>query len=47
MNLKAWYGVSYFMTYIDDIVYFDHIYLISHKFKALDYFRRYLIEVEI
>ena len=46
MSVKVRHAVSYFITFIDDYTLYGHIYLISHKFKALDCFKRYLSEVE-
>ena len=42
MNVKAKYGASYFITFIDDYSHFGHIYLIFHKLEALNCFRLYL-----
>ena len=39
-------GASYFITFINDLTYFDHVYLISHKSEALDCFRLYVNLVE-
>ena len=39
MNVNAKHGASYFITFIDDYSRFGHVYLISHKSKALDCFR--------
>ena len=47
MSVKARHDASYFITFIDDFMPYDHIYLISHKFKALNYFKLYLNEVKI
>ena len=44
MNVRARHGGSYFI--IDDFTRYGHVYLISHKSEALDYFRRYMILVE-
>ena len=46
MNVRMRHSASYFITFIDDFIHFDHVYLISHKFEALEYFRLYLNEVE-
>ena len=46
MNVRARHGGFYFITFIDDYTCYGHVYLISHKFKALDCFRRYMRLVE-
>ena len=46
MNVKVKYRVIYFITFIDDYSCFGHVYLISHKFEALDCFRLYLNLIE-
>ena len=33
MNVRVRYGANYFITFIDDLTRFDHVYLISHKSK--------------
>jgi hypothetical protein len=38
MNVRARHGGNYFITFIDDFTWFDHVYLISHKSEALDCF---------
>ena len=46
MNVRARHEGSYFITFIDNFTRYGHIYLISHKFEALDCFRRYVSLVE-
>ena len=46
MNVRARHGANYFITFIDDFTCFDHIYLISHKSKALDCFTQFTRLVE-
>lgn len=46
MNVRARHGENYFITFIDDSTQFGHVYLISHKFEALDCFIRYTKMVE-
>ena len=46
MNVKARHGASYFITFIDDFTRCGHVYLVSHKSKALDCFRRFMNLVE-
>ena len=47
MNLRERFGATLFITFIDDFMRFGYVYLISHKSKALECFKRYLNEVEI
>ena len=35
MNVRARYGASYFITFIDDFTRCGHVHLISHKSEAL------------
>jgi hypothetical protein len=46
MNVRARHGENYFIIFIDDFTLFGYVYLISHKFKALDCFIRYTNLVE-
>jgi hypothetical protein len=46
MNVRARQWGNYFITFIDDFTRFGHVYLISHKSKALDCFIRYTNLVE-
>ena len=46
MNVRARHGASYFITFIDDYTRYDHVYLISLKFQALDCFIQYINKVE-
>ena len=46
LNVRARHGTSYFITFIDDLTRFGHVYLISHKSKTLDCFRHYVNLVE-
>ena len=39
--MRARHGADYFITFIDDLTRFGHVYLISHKSDALDCFKRY------
>ena len=41
MNVRARHGAHYFNTFIDDFTGYGHVYLISHKSKALECFKRY------
>ena len=46
MSVRARHGAMYFITFIDDYSSFGHVYLISHKSKALDCFISYVNLVE-
>ena len=46
MSVKIRWGTSYFITFIDDFTHYGHVYLISHKSDALEYFRLYMNEIE-
>lgn len=46
MNVSGRYGVSNFITFIDDFTRYGHVYLFSPKSEALDCFRCYFHEVE-
>ena len=46
MNVKARHGASYFLTFIDDYSHFSYVYQISHRFEALDCFKRFVAKVE-
>jgi hypothetical protein len=41
MNVRARHEGNCFITFIDDFI-FGHVYLISHKFEALNCFIRYI-----
>jgi transposase InsO family protein len=46
MNVRARHGASYFITFIDDFTCYGHVYVVFHKSKALDCFRRFVNLVE-
>ena len=46
MNMRARHGAQYFITFIDDFTRFGHVYLISHRSKPLNCFKRYKTLVE-
>ena len=46
MNVKARYGATKFITFIDDFTGFGYVYLISLKFEAFECLKRYKIKVE-
>lgn len=41
LNYKAYRNKEYFITFIDDYSKYTQVYLISRKFEAYEYFRRY------
>ena len=46
MNVRAQHSAHYFITFIDAFTRYGHVYLISHKFEALECFKRYSRLVE-
>ena len=46
MNVRAMYGPYYFITFMDDYSKYGHVYLISYKFEALNYFKTFMNMVE-
>jgi len=46
MNVKAHHGVIYFIIVIDDYSQHGYVYLLSHRYEALDMFKCFVIEVE-
>ncbi|KAA0054839.1 gag/pol protein [Cucumis melo var. makuwa] len=46
MNVKAWGGYEYFITFIDDYSRYGHVYLIQNKFDSFEKFKEYKAEVE-
>ena len=46
MNIQAIEGFSYFITLIDNHSGYGHVYLIKHKFEALERFKEFRSEVE-
>lgn len=46
MNVRARHGGVYFITFIDNFSRYGQVYLISHKFEALDCFIQYMNFVE-
>ena len=41
MNVRARHDAHYFITFIDDFTRFGVVYLISHKYEALECFKRF------
>jgi len=46
MNGKARHGAFYFLTFRDDYMRYGYVYLLSHHYEALDFFKCLVTEVE-
>ena len=46
MNVKAHHGAFYFLNFIDDYSRYAYMYLLAHRYKALDVFKCFVTEVE-
>ena len=46
MNIKAHHGAIYFITLIDDYSRYGYVYLLSHRYEALDVFKHFVADVE-
>ena len=46
MSTNARRGYHYFITFIDDLSRYGYIYLMKHKFKIFEMFKRFHNEVE-
>ncbi|KAA0036110.1 gag/pol protein [Cucumis melo var. makuwa] len=46
MNVKARGGFEYFISFIEDYSMYGYLYLMEHKFEALEKFKEYKAEVE-
>jgi len=46
MRVKARYGANYFLTFIDDYSRYGYVYLLSHRYEALDVFKCFAVAVE-
>jgi hypothetical protein len=46
MNMRVRHESRYFITFINDYTRYSHVYLISHKFKALACFKRFITLTE-
>ena len=44
--MKACHGGFYFLTVIDDYSRYGYVYLLAHRYEALDVFKRFVAEVE-
>jgi len=46
MNIKARHGAIYFITLTDDYSRYGYVYLLSHRYEALDVLKRFVAKVE-
>ena len=46
MNVKERHGAIYFITLMDGYSQHGYVYLLSHRCKALEVFKRFVAEVE-
>ena len=46
MNVKARGGNKYFISFTDDYSRYAYLYIMEHKFEALEKFKEYKTEVE-
>jgi len=46
MNVKAHHRAIYFITLIDDYSRYGYVYLVCHRYKALDVFKCFVAEVQ-
>ena len=46
MKVKSRHRAFYFLTFIDDYSRYGYVYLLSHRYEALDVFKRFIAEVE-
>ena len=46
MNVKARHEAIYFITLIDDDSQYGYVYLLSHRYEALEVFECFVAEVE-
>ena len=46
MNVKAQHDAIYFITLIDDYSQYGYVYLLSHRYEALDVFKYFITETE-
>jgi len=46
MNVKARHGAIHFITLIDDCSRYGYVYLLSHRYEALDVFKCFVAKVE-
>jgi len=46
MNVKVRHGAFYFLTFIDDYSRYGYVYLLPHRYEALDVFKRFVAVVE-
>jgi len=46
INVKVRHGAIYFITLVDDYSRYGYVYLLSHRYEALDVFKCFVAEVE-
>ena len=46
LNVQAYGGYEYFITFIDDYSRYGYVYLMYRKFDALDKFKEFQVELE-
>ena len=46
MCVKERHGTNYFLTFIDDYSRYGYLYLLSHRYEALDVFKHFVVKVE-
>ena len=46
MNVKTHHWAFYFLTFIDDYSSYGYIYLLSHRYEALDLFKQFIVKVD-
>ena len=46
LNVQAWGGFEYFITFTDDHSRYGYIYIMHHKSKAFEKFRQFKSEIE-
>jgi len=46
MNVKARHGAIYFITLIDDYSQYGYVYLLPHRYEALDVFKYFVVAVQ-
>ena len=46
INIRAYSGYEYFITFIDDHSRYGYVYLMHHKFDSFEKFKEYRTEVE-
>jgi len=42
-SVKAHHGANYFLTFMDNYSRYGYVYLLSHRYEALDVFKRLVV----